>query len=267
VSRRFWKYHGHGNDFVLVDHRGLPDIDPAVTRAVCNRHKGIGADGILALIEAPGGGHFMRVFNADGSVADMCGNGLRCFVRWLVDVIEVAPEPMTIGSDAGDQRCIPRLTAGRVQDVSVNLGPPAHRAPLEVSVGTRVWPGHDLFLGNPHFVISRGAASGEAAADGPALATHAAFPHGTNVEWLEVLSPTEANVVIYERGVGVTQACGTGGAGAAAVGVLTETLSVDADLLIHQPGGDLTYRVESTTGDVWMTGPAEPVFVGETSLL
>ncbi len=266
MTTRFWKYHGLGNDFVLVDHRGKPDIDAAVTRAVCDRHKGIGADGILALLDAPPNGHYMRVFNADGSVADMCGNGLRCFVRWLVEVVGVPPEPMTIGSDAGAQRCIPRLEHGQVVSVTVNLGPASVRGSADVQIGGSTFSGHDLFLGNPHFVIPSAPGSDDPAEFGPDLSIHDTFPQGSNVEWLQVLSAQEASVVVYERGVGLTKACGTGGAAAAAIGARVGLLKKDEPILVHQAGGDLTYVVESDGGDVWMTGPAVLVFEGETEL-
>lgn len=264
---RVWKYHGSGNDFVLVDRRGRGDVDAQTTRRVCDRHTGIGADGILALLETGDGRPFMRVFNSDGSVADMCGNGLRCFVRWLVEDLGRPAEPMLVGTDAGDQRCEPIARDGVIVAVGVGLGPPRHAGRVEVPLGDGVWLGHGLFLGNPHFVIERAPAADEVATRGPDLSTHERFVHGTNVEWLEVLSPTEANVTVYERGAGLTRACGTGGAGAVAVGAKLGRLAVGEPVLVHQPGGDLSYRVEADTGRVWMTGPAEPVFSGETSLL
>lgn len=262
----FWKYHGLGNDFVVVDRRGRPDISRAVSRAVCDRHTGVGADGILGLYDDPdvSGRLFMRVFNADGSVADMCGNGLRCFVRWLVEEIGVAPRPMVVGTDAGPQACIPVLDdAERLVAVSVNLGSPRFAGPADVVVGGRGYTGEDLFLGNPHYVILRAPDPGEAGALGPGLSTHERFPRDTNVEWLDVRGSDEAAVVIYERGCGLTRACGTGGGGAAAVGVRLGLLAADTDLRIEMPGGTLRYRVAADFSEVWMTGPAEPVFRGE----
>ena len=265
MSVTFWKYHGLGNDFLLVDHRGKEDIPAETTRAVCARHTGVGADGILALRAGVDGEPFMRVFNSDGSVADMCGNGLRCFVKWLVADLGFPAAPLVVGSDAGPQHCIPIMDGARVRAVSVNLGPADVRGPLSVAVG-RAYEGTDLFLGNPHYVLERAPEPGEVSGRGPALSTHAAFPAGTNVEWLEVLNPTTANVTVYERGCGPTQACGTGGAGAVAVGVLKGLLQTDATISVTQPGGTMEYRVEDD-GAVWMTGPAEFVFEGRLSTL
>jgi diaminopimelate epimerase len=264
---RFWKYQGLGNDFILVDWRGRANIPGELTRAVCDRHFGIGGDGILAWLDGPDGAPFMRVFNTDGSIADMCGNGLRCFARWLVEEQGLSPESRVIGSDAGGQETLTHMTDGRVTAIAVNLGPARHAGPAQVTVEDRVFAGHDLFLGNPHFVIPRAPDGFEPGTHGPGLSVHAHFPRDTNVEWLEILSSREARVTVYERGCGLTRACGTGGAGAVAVGVLLGQLDIAADLLVHQPGGDLMYRVDAQSRDVWMTGPAEPVFVGETALL
>ena len=265
MTTRFWKYHGLGNDFLLVDRRGAPDVPPALTRAVCARHTGVGADGIIALITDPAGGvhPFMRVFNADGSTADMCGNGLRCFVRWLVEHIGHAPGPMVVMTDAGEQRCEPLFGDGEVRAVRVDLGAPRFTGPARLESAGADFEGHDLFLGNPHFVIPGAPRDpDEPGRAGPGLSTHRHFLRGTNVEWLDVLSATEARVTVYERGVGLTQACGTGGGGAAATGVRLGLLSADTDLTVHQPGGELTYRVCNDFSSVWMTGPAEPVYEG-----
>ena len=265
--RRFWKYHGLGNDFVLVDHRGRANFDPVVTRAVCARHTGIGADGILAWLDGEDGRPFMRVFNSDGSVADMCGNGLRCFVRWLVEDMGIDGKSMLVGSDAGPQRCIPVLKDGCVVAVSVELGAPRFAGPTRLEAAGREYEGTDLFLGNPHFVIERAPQPDEVRAFGPALSTHSYFARGTNVEWLHVEDRTTAHVVVYERGAGFTQACGTGGAGAAVVGVQRGLLAADADIQLTQPGGTMTYRIASDFSEVWMSGPAARVFQGESPLL
>ena len=267
MTVRFWKYHGLGNDFVVLDRRGRPAIGADAARAVCDRHTGVGADGILAFTEDQDGRPHMRVHNADGSVADMCGNGLRCFVRWLVDVHGVpAGGPLVVSTDAGDQRCVPILADdGCVEAVSIDLGAPRFQGRATLEVGGQRYEGDDLFLGNPHFVVVREPAPGEPAANGYALSVHPHFPRGANIEWLVPTSRRTARLVVYERGCGLTRACGTGGAGAAASAVQQGLLDADADLTITQPGGDLVYRVARDFGEVWMTGPAEPVFEGVLS--
>jgi len=261
----FWKYHGLGNDFVLVDRRGQSNFTPERTREVCNRHTGIGADGILALMIAPGGLPMMRVFNADGSVADMCGNGLRCFVRWLVEDMNFSEKDVrVIKTDAGEQYCEAVVSPeGLVSAVKVNLGTALFAGEVKITAGGKEYLGDDLFLANPHFVISRGPEADELASFGPLLSVHEQFPRDTNVEWISVVDSRHANVQVYERGCGITQACGTGAAAAAAVAVRQGHLEADCDLVVTQPGGKLIYRVDSATGHVFMTGPATRVFTGE----
>ena len=255
----FWKYHGLGNDFALIDRRRDGDLSPDAVRAICDRHTGVGADGVIVWRDDPSGAPRMRVFNADGSTADMCGNGLRCFVRWLIDDMGVVPsgDALVVATDAGPQTCLPRGV-----DVTVDLGPPTLRGPLVAEVGDERFEGHDLFLGNPHFVIPRGPAPGEAERVGYALSTHARFPRGTNVEWLAVEDRRTARVVVWERGCGLTRACGTGGGGAAVTGVRLGLLDADTQLTLRLPGGDLIYTVAADFGAVWMTGPAEKAFTG-----
>jgi diaminopimelate epimerase len=248
-----------------VDWRGQPDIVPQRTREICDRHLGVGADGILALMTAPGGLPMMRVFNADGSVADMCGNGLRCFVRWLVEDMGFREDEVKVlATDMGEQYCeLIMDEQGQIFAVKVDLGSAVFTNELTIHANGRDYLGHDLFLGNPHFVISRAPVESEPTNAGPILSVHEHFPRDTNVEWLHVLDRSSAKVVVYERGVGLTRACGTGGAAAAAVGVHTGHLDFDCDITVSQPGGDLIYRVDSSTQHVHMTGPATKVFRGK----
>ena len=262
---RFWKVHGLGNDFIILDRRDNGDIPPATVRALCDRRRGIGADGILAAVSSDTENLAMRVFNADGGTADMCGNGLRCFVRWAVEVLGVnADAGLTIGSDAGDQHCrlIPQPNGENW--VEVNLGQPQFHSEHTIQIGARRFTGTSLFLGNPHFVIA-GAPEGDDVADvGPLLSTHTTFANGTNVEWLDVTSPLRGVVRVCERGVGPTQACGTGGGGAFAMGVRWGSFQPNVDTTIVQPGGPLIYRTNDELSAVWMTGPA--TFVCEGTL-
>jgi diaminopimelate epimerase len=265
---RFWKYHGLGNDFIIMDRRETGDLSAESVRKVCDRHRGVGADGILAALTGDDGQLFMRVFNADGSLADMCGNGLRCFVRWAVDVLGVPKEDsIAIGSDAGEQICrlIPQEEPAQPL-VEVNLGDAQFHGEQTISIDGRAFTGEVLFLGNPHFVLRGPPQEDDVAVFGPRISTHPSFPNGTNVEWLDVQSPNHASVLVWERGVGPTQACGTGGAGACAVGVRWQTLEAEATVTVIQPGGALTYRVASDFSSVWMCGPAVPIYTGAVTL-
>ncbi len=257
------KYHGLGNDFVLIDRRGRAPLSPDIARWLCDRHLGVGADGVLALHAEPDGTPRMRVHNADGSIADMCGNGLRCFVRWLCDELGHPVRPFVVMAECGPQDVEPIAPQGLVSHVRVNLGAATVRGEAQVTLAERVYDGVDLSVGNPHFVIPRGLAAGELEAVGLRLSTHAFFPRGANIEWLEVRDTRHALVTVWERGCGPTQACGTGGGAAAATGVRLGLLAADTDLVIQQPGGALTYRVAADLSSVWMTGPAEPVWFGQ----
>lgn len=262
----FWKYHGLGNDFVLVDRRGLPDFSETETRAICDRHTGVGADGVLGLFEGEGGLLRMRVFNSDGSVADMCGNGLRCFVAWAIEVLGVPAAPMTVLTDAGPQRCEPRVVAGRVDRVRVNLGAPTFEALDTVEVDARPFAGMPASVGNPHFVMLRPPDIAEAERVGYHLSVHPRFPKGANIEWLQPTSRRSADLVVYERGCGLTRACGTGGGASASVGAHLGLFDVEVPITIRLPGGVLDYEVAADFSSVHMSGPAEAVFAGTLDL-
>ncbi|MBT9554834.1 MAG: diaminopimelate epimerase [Myxococcales bacterium] len=269
-NMHFWKYHGLGNDFIIVDRCGQPDFTPEQTRALCDRHTGIGADGILGYFvasAAPGEPELprMRVYNSDGSVADMCGNGLRCFAGWLVDTGRADLAPFTVLTDAGPQRCTPMRPHVGPMQVRVNLGRPEFEPTTTVEVDGRHFEGVPARVGNPHFVMVRPADSNEAVAFGHRLSTHARFPRGANIEWLEVRDPRSATLVVWERGCGLTRACGTGGGAAASVAVKLGLMSPGVPLAVTLPGGTLTYELESDLGAVWMTGPAERVFEGDVA--
>jgi len=263
TATRFWKMHGLGNDFIILDRRDLGDIPPASVRALCDRRLGIGADGILAAVASPNQPFTMRVFNADGSIADMCGNGVRCFVRWAVDFMGMDRKgTLTIGSDAGDQHCRLLRQSDGEEWVEVNLGKPKFDGEVSIQVNDRIFNGVRLFLGNPHFVMQGKAQNNDVAEVGPALSKHATFPNGTNVEWLDVRSETLGHVTVCERGVGPTQACGTGGGGAFALGVHKGFFQPNIETTIRQPGGTLIYRTNDDLSSVWMTGPATFVCEG-----
>ncbi len=277
----FWKYHGLGNDFIIVDRRGSPDFTPDETRALCDRHTGIGADGILGYFRESDGrpsdgqrrdgqagsgaavSSRMRVYNSDGSVADMCGNGLRCFAAWLVETGREDMAPFTVLTDAGPQHCTPINVAGGPMEVRVNLGRPEFEPHTTVDIDGRSFEGIPARVGNPHFVMVRPPDPSEAFEFGHRLSTHHRFPRGANIEWLEVQGPRSAKLVVWERGCGLTRACGTGGGAAASVAVKLGLMTPGVPLAVTLPGGTLTYELEPDLGSVWMTGPAERVFEGD----
>jgi len=279
---RFAKYHGLGNDFVVVDLRAAePAIaaaiqEPNVVKAVCDRQFGVGADGVLAILPAPGADARMRVLNADGSEAEMCGNGIRCVVEELHAHGGLAKDDMAIETGAGKLICqrrdggvtvamgAPRLTRGEIP----MTGPASERCvdqPIEI-IGHPTRHVTCVSMGNPHAVIfidSNADLRDLAETIGPRIEHHAWFPARTNVEIVRVRSRGELDVVVWERGVGRTLACGTG-ACATAVVALEKGLVRGPSVRVSLPGGDLEIE-PSKDGHTFMTGPARRVFEGETS--
>ncbi len=259
----FAKYHGLGNDFVVLDRRRVGLISPEHARRLCDRHRGIGADGVLSILEAREGADLrMHVYNADGSVAEMCGNGLRCVVHRIATLSGQAS--MVVDTDAGRRRG-EVLPSGEVR---VDLGPArVHSKPVDVILGDRRVEGVRVDVGNPHLVLPEfppeAVLAALAGTLGPALSKHDEFEHGTNVEFPRVLSDMSIEVAVYERGVGLTEACGTGAG--AVVAALMARGRVEDRALVRLPGGALW--VDARGADLEITGEAVHVFDGLTYIL
>lgn len=273
ASERIFKYHGLGNDFVVLDRRGTGlDIDAEQSHWLCDRRRGIGADGVLAILPSSRGLARMVVHNADGSIAEMCGNGLRCAVKYLVDQSQQHPALIDVETGAGVLTCEPGYGDGGVVGVDISMGPArlvAANLPSGATgrpfVNASV-PGHaDLRgtavnMGNPHLVLLDQPL--EAAERlGPGLERHPAFPDRTNVEFVRV-DADGLTVVVWERGCGLTQACGTGACASAVAAVLARRLPSDAWLRVTLPGGDLRIRVPEDLSDIRLRGPVSFVFEG-----
>ncbi len=282
---RFSKYHGLGNDFVVVDLRQADAAttaaiqEPAIVAAVCDRQFGIGADGVLAILPAQTAGSVarMRVLNADGSEAEMCGNGIRCVVEELHAHGGVASETMTIDTGAGPLSCervpgdggvtvamgAPRLMRGELP----MTGPAQERCisqPIEAKGSTFAMTG--VSMGNPHVVIFvDGSSDLKTLAEtfGPTLEHHASFPARTNVEFVRAKSRTELDVVVWERGCGITLACGTGACATVVAAILAGHCDEETDVKVNLLGGALTIRVLRHMTNVQMSGPALHVYDGE----
>ncbi len=260
----FYKYHGLGNDFVVMRQADAPDADRWV-RALCDRHRGVGADGLLWLVEpddAARAASRMVIYNRDGSRPEMCGNGVRCVVRHLVEVEGCDPDDVTIMSDAGPRRCQVTERGSGAWQVTVEMGAAAiAEAPVQLDEAF-----DDSFtavdMGNPHAVTFCRPDVTTVDAVGERLnAGHQAFPQGVNVEFVEQTGPQQLRVDVYERGVGRTMACGTGACAAAAAAIAAGKCSAQAPVEVELPGG--TLRIEVRDATIWMTGPVEHVFDGE----
>jgi diaminopimelate epimerase len=260
---RFVKAHGAGNDFVL-----LPDLDDRLTltagmvRALCARHTGIGADGAIRVAPArPGTAAdvFMDYRNADGSVAEMCGNGIRCVAKYVVDRGIVSGDAVRVDSRGGVRpvTVTARDGAGLVSAVRVDMGAPVVQdVDLPLAIDGEKVRITTLSMGNPHaVVVVDDVDTAPVAVLGPRLERHPRFPGGTNVEFIAVPARDQVVGRIWERGVGETLASGTGGSAMAAA---AQALGLaDRQVTVGLPGGDL--RIERDAATLWVTGPAVEV--------
>ena len=301
---KFTKLEGCGNDFVVVDLRAAdssrsPDQktassqpspnDPRAAEALCDRRFGVGADGVLAILppsDGAGAVARMRVLNADGSEAEMCGNGIRCVTKYLYERdprLRLAELPIETG--AGLLRCGVTIDARRhVTHVSVAMGRPRlTRAEIpmdhgpsneravneEISLLGRPFRFTAVSMGNPHavlFVDGKEPLRALAEQYGPALEKHPWFPRKTNAEFARALSPTEIELVVWERGCGITLACGTGASATGVAACMTGRATTGTEIAVRLLGGTLHITVDANLDGVTMRGPADEVFEGEIDL-
>ena len=286
ASLEFSKYQGLGNDFLLVDNRdaATPKATPAQAQRLCDRHFGVGADGVIFVMPGDAAHDFrMTIYNSDGSEPEMCGNGIRCLAAYLGELGAAgAPrgrgEAFTIATGAGP--IVPLvLPDGRI---TVDMGEPVLDGPavpcaLAPTDGARVVDapleaaGREyrvtaVSMGNPHsvaFVDDAGAV--DLAVTGRAVEVNtAAFPEKVNAEFVDVVDAAHVNMVVWERGCGVTLACGTGACAVAVAGVLTGRTERTCEVML--PGGPLSIEWRESDNHVYMTGPAEFVFRGTAEL-
>ena len=274
---RFTKMHGIGNDYVYINtFDQTPPVDPRqLAVAVSDRHFGIGGDGLILIMPSERADARMRMFNADGSEGEMCGNGVRCVAKYLYDHGLTRKQQVTIETGRGTLTLDLEVSGSRVRRVRVDMGRPildAERIPtllpgnppvnVSIEVDDRVLAVTAVSMGNPHAVIYVGeVASFPLESLGPKLERHPAFPRRVNVHIVEVLAPGEVRMRTWERGSGITLACGTGACAVCVAGVLTGR--TDRSILAHLPGGDLELSWPDDRSSVFMTGPATEVFSGE----
>jgi len=247
---------------------------PELALWLCHRNFGIGADGLLILSYEPSGQPRMTIINSDGSTAEMCGNGIRCFASELVQKHN-APKSITIVTDAGEKPCRVSESNGR-WTVAVEMGPIWDEggkallsraiAPETIEVAGRLLQFYPASTGNPHAVLFGRFSRAEMEKLGPALTAHPRFPFQTNVEFVNPRNRNELDVTVHERGAGFTLACGTGSLASVAVAIATGACDPDQTVLVHLPGGDLKFNVVPDFSASLMEGPAERVFEGTINL-
>ena len=287
----FVKMHGLANDYVYLDAVTDPTIEqidlPAMAKRVSDRHRGIGSDGLIVIGKptAPGAAVRMRMFNADGSESEMCGNGVRCVAKFAHDRLGMRDLPLKVQTGRGILPITFVATGGKLTSATVDMGEPileSVRIPTifkQDRVVDYPLPGHVegqqgwtrdcglvpkltcVSMGNPHAVFFCADVSKVPLASvGPIMEQAPFFPQRANVHFVQVKSPTQATARTWERGAGITQACGTGACAVLVAGVLTGRLERAATITL--PGGDLRVSWDEGTRHVYMTGPAEDVFEG-----
>ena len=279
---RFTKMHGAGNDYIYVDCfvEPVPENPAELARRVSDRHFGIGGDGLILILPSRLADARMWIFNADGSEAEMCGNGIRCVAKYLYDHGICRQTTMNVETGAGVLSLELEVEGGRTRRVRVDMGVPI----LEPEHIPTTLPGNSardgnpvvgaklevagetlevtcVSMGNPHAVTYVDELNDDwVLRVGPKVEVDPHFPNRTNAEFVEVVSPTEVRMRVWERGSGETLACGTGATAVCVAGVLTGRTG--RKILAHLPGGDLELHW-ADDGHAYMTGPAVEVFSGE----
>lgn len=276
---KFTKMHGCGNDYVYVNLFEEQIENPAkVSIAVSDRHFGIGSDGLITIGASEIADFRMRIYNADGSEAEMCGNGIRCVAKYVYDHKLTDKTEITVETGAGVKTLQLTVEDDKVTLVRVDMGEPI-LTPDEIPVvadGDRVvdepivvddkeWRMTCVSMGNPHAVVFVGdVAHFELEKYGPLFENHVRFPKRTNTEFVQIISRNEAIMRVWERGSAETWACGTGTCATVMACILNGL--TDNDVLVHLRGGDLRIVYDEKSNHVFMTGPATEVFEGEIQL-
>ncbi len=275
----FTKWQGCGNDFVFVNAMEQP-LEPIMEKctAICDRHYGVGADGVICILPSDKAELRMRIFNADGSEAEMCGNGIRCFALWARELGLVSSSVFSVETGAGilypeilpggevrvDMN-VPHLSAEEVPVAGLGEGPVVSQ-PMTVEALGETWPVTCVSMGNPHCVIFvPDIAQIDLYRVGPAIEHDSHFPRKTNVEFVQKLDDKTLRMRVWERGAAVTLACGTGACATLTAAVLNGLIDREADILLD--GGRLHVAWDGKETDhVFMTGPAVKVYEGEYPL-
>lgn len=272
----FVKMHGLGNDFVFIEDKTGQDKDyTALARAMCNRHTGIGADGLIVIVDSRVADVRMRIINSDGSEAEMCGNGIRCFAKYVYDNGIIEKKRFTVETPAGIME--PEITVGadnKAELITINMGRPLFNRseiPMEGAEGRVLnedlcvnganWKITSLLMGVPHTVTYvDDVDTVDIEKIGPLFEKHEAFPKHTNINFAQQMDDRTVKVRTWERGAGATLACGTGSCSVAVASFLNGRTGREVD--IQLPLGTLHIEYREEDGNVYMTGPAAVSFTG-----
>ena len=261
---RFFKYEGIGNDFVLIDGMaGNVRIDGALCERMCDRHFGIGADGVLYVLPGQNGSDVtMRIMNSDGTEAKMCGNGIRCVAKYAYDHGLVKKKEFTINTLVGNLTAKVSVTDGKVDTVTIGMGKPwIDDSDTVLDIDGLSVKGRKVSMGNPHFVTFDTLEDKDTDKLGPILESHPEFPDRTNVEFASV-KEGKIYIRVYERGAAWTLACGTGASATTVSAAVQGFVPFDKAVDVRLPGGWLKITVSGDMSGVTMEGPATFVFEG-----
>lgn len=263
---RFTKMHGLGNDYVYFNCMPCPEDElPQFARRVSDRHCSVGGDGIILILPSSVADFRMRIFNADGSEARMCGNGSRCVGKFVYDSSLTDRLTITLETLSGIKtlRLHPN-EAGEIDFVTVDMGPCVVSEQMELKPGVTVVPAD---MGNPHAVmfIDCDPADAPVLTLGPELEHHPVWPDRANIEFARVVSDSYINMRVWERGSGETMACGTGACATAMAAMATGRVNPHTPVTVKLPGGELVIERDPSTGHTLMTGPAVTAFKGVLS--
>lgn len=276
---KFTKMHGIGNDYVYVNCFEESVKNPAeVSKFVSDRHFGIGSDGLILISPSAIADFRMNIYNADGSQAEMCGNGIRCVAKYVYDYGLTDKTEISVETLAGIKYLRLQVENGKVANVEVNMGAPilepkeipvaVEESPVvnvPVEVKGKIYHMTCVSMGNPHAIIFMNNVKDlDIAAIGPYFENHTVFPKRTNTEFVEVLDRNTVNMRVWERGSDETLACGTGACATTVACILND--KTENEVTVHLLGGDLKIRWDREANQVYMTGPAAVVFDGEITL-
>ena len=276
---KFTKMHGIGNDYVYVNCFEESVKNPAeVSKFVSDRHFGIGSDGLILISPSAIADFRMNIYNADGSQAEMCGNGIRCVAKYVYDFGLTDKTEISVETLAGIKYLRLQVENGKVASVEVNMGAPilepkeipvaVEESPVvnvPVEVKGKIYHMTCVSMGNPHAIIFMNNVKDlDIAAIGPYFENHTVFPKRTNTEFVEVLDRNTVNMRVWERGSDETLACGTGACATTVACILND--KTENEVTVHLLGGDLKIRWDREANQVYMTGPATVVFDGEITL-
>ncbi len=264
----FEKMHGLGNDFVVLNISHLPNntdlaYEQELCKKICNRRRAIGADGMIVIDQVKNSEHAIRswrYYNADGSVAEMCGNGIRCAAKYIYEHGLSAEETNfkieTLAGDIGIELLENEM-------VRVDMGAPREIVEKQsLTISTFHFPYTYVSMGNPHVVSFWDCDLNHVKNYGPQIEVFESFPNGTNVEFARKIDNNKYELIVWERGCGFTEACGTGACATAVAAIKKGLCKMDEDIEILLPGGSLIIKWDSVTGSVMMTGKAELSYLG-----